>query len=175
MEYGYPILVTPGVASARSSPFSFTTIPMISTGLPVSEAPSLAITSSLSAICLTCFGETKLTASICLNPASINCLRYAAFVSVGIKSASPCQASLGHSTSFGRSAIGFCFLSAPLNKISRQQTNSEHRHEYGNPYAHPNVVELGRERAQPALSFEIDAAHPEIKSNPNWCCRHQRD
>src|SRR6266704_2878094 len=30
IEYGYPIVVTPGVASARSSPFSFTTIPMIS-------------------------------------------------------------------------------------------------------------------------------------------------
>src|SRR5437763_10339048 len=75
------MVVTPGVASARSSPFSLTTIPMISCGsfvAPAScrrfccseanedqEAPSLAITSSLSAICLTCFGETKLTASMC--------------------------------------------------------------------------------------------------------------
>src|SRR6266478_257203 len=30
IEYGYPIVVTPGVASARSSPLSFTTMPIIS-------------------------------------------------------------------------------------------------------------------------------------------------
>src|ERR1700736_3843195 len=110
------MVVTPGVASARSSPFSFTTMPMISGRLVGSascrlpfpwgrEALSLAITSSLSAICFTCFGETKLTASICLNPASNNSFRYSAFVSVGIKSVSPCQASLGHSISLAVSML----------------------------------------------------------------------
>src|ERR1700676_5268324 len=58
---------------------------------------NFSITSSLSAICFTCFGETKLTASMCLNPATTNSFRYSAFVSVGMKSGSPCHASLGHS------------------------------------------------------------------------------
>src|SRR6266403_898483 len=105
------MVLTPGVASARSSPFSFMTMPIISGRLvaPAScrlpsarrrEALSLAITSSLSAICLTCFGETKLTASMCLNPESTNSFRYSALYSVGIRSGSPCQASRGHSISF---------------------------------------------------------------------------
>src|SRR5712691_8448363 len=102
MEYGYPIVVTPGVASARLSPFSFTTMPIISgrSAPPGREELSFAITSSLSAICFTCFGETKLTASICLNPASTNSFKYSALYSVGMKSCNPCHASLGHSTSF---------------------------------------------------------------------------
>src|ERR1700736_1875145 len=79
---------------ARSAPFSFTTIPMISILLGGWSCPK---TSSLSAICFTCFGETKLTASMCLNPATTNSFRYSAFVSVGMKSGSPCHASLGHS------------------------------------------------------------------------------
>src|SRR5260370_12134477 len=102
------MVVTPGVASARSSPFSFTTMPMISgRSVPAERAElSSATTSSLSAICFTCLGETKLTASMCLNPASTNSFRYSAFVSVGMKSASPCHASLGHSISFTVSISG---------------------------------------------------------------------
>src|SRR6266704_3103071 len=117
------MVVTPGVASARSNPFSFTTIPMISGGSFVApacpeprrascrlrsdpicslsrEALNLDITSSLSAICLTCFGETKLTASMWRNPANTSSFRYSALYSVGICSGSPCHASLGHSMSF---------------------------------------------------------------------------
>src|SRR5258707_6202570 len=107
MEYGYPIVVTP-VASARSSPFSFTTIPIISGRSTPSgrESFSFAMTSSLSAICLTCLGETKLTASICLNPASTNSFRYSALESVGMKSVSPCHASRGHSIRFSVSISG---------------------------------------------------------------------
>src|SRR2546428_8858120 len=46
-------------------------MPMISGGsVPAGrEALSSFITSSLSAICFTCFGETKLTASMCRKPA----------------------------------------------------------------------------------------------------------
>src|SRR5215469_389997 len=96
------MVVTPGVASARSNPLSFTTIPMISGGSEFEgrEAHNFAITSSLSAICLTCFGDTKLTASMCLNPARTSSFRYSALYSVGMKSCSPCQASLGHSINF---------------------------------------------------------------------------
>src|SRR5712692_407388 len=102
IEYGYPIVVTPGVASARSNPFSFRTMPMISGGsIPEGrEALYFAITSSLSAICFTCFGETKLTASMCLNPASTSSFKYSALYSVGIRSGNPCQASRGHSINF---------------------------------------------------------------------------
>src|SRR6516164_5750988 len=93
------MVVTPGVAKARASPFSLTTIPMISGGSESEgrEPLNCAITSSLSAICLTCFGETKLTASICLNPARTSSFKYSVLYSVGMKSGSPCQASLGHS------------------------------------------------------------------------------
>src|SRR5260370_12720502 len=102
------MVATPGVASARSSPFSFTTMPMISGRSVTAERAELssATSSSLSAICFTCLGETKLTASMCLNPASTNSFRYSAFVSVGMKSASPCHASLGHSISFTVSISG---------------------------------------------------------------------
>ena len=67
IEYGYPSVVTPRVASARSTPLSFTTMPMISgSAVPAGrEALSASITASLSAICRTCCGETKLTASMC--------------------------------------------------------------------------------------------------------------
>src|SRR5712692_4142361 len=109
IEYGYPIVVTPGVASARSNPFSFRTMPMISGGsIPEGrEALYFAITSSLSAICFTCFGETKLTASMCLNPASTSSFKYSALYSVGICSGSPCHASRGHSISFTVSIIHY--------------------------------------------------------------------
>ena len=69
------------VAIARSAPFSFTTIPMISTP---GTGPSSRSTSSESAICGTAAGDTKLTASICRNPASTSRRRYAAFRSAGI-------------------------------------------------------------------------------------------
>src|SRR5713226_8189560 len=102
IEYGYPMVVTPCVASARSNPFSFTTIPIISgsSALGGREALSFVITFSLSAICFTCFGETKLTASICLNPARTSSFKYSALYSVGMRSGRPCQASRGHSTIF---------------------------------------------------------------------------
>src|SRR6266478_4767869 len=107
IEYGYPIVVTPGVASARSSPFSFTTIPIISGSFTPAgrEAFSFAITSSLSAICFTYFGETKLTASMCWNPASTSSFKYSALYSVGICSGNPCHASRGHSISLICSVI----------------------------------------------------------------------
>src|SRR4029077_20160340 len=70
------------------------------------EALNLAITSSLSAICFTCFGETKLTASMSLNPASTASFKYSALNSVGMKSGSPFHASRGHSMSFTVSILG---------------------------------------------------------------------
>src|SRR4029077_16754460 len=82
---------------ARSAPFSFTTMPMISTSLGGSSCSS---TFSLSAICGTAFGETKLAASMCLNPTPISARKYCAFTSVGISALSPCHASRGHSISF---------------------------------------------------------------------------
>src|SRR5437763_15507494 len=96
------MVVTPGVASARSNPFLLTAIPMISGGFTFGgrEAVNFVITSSLSAICLTCFGETKLTASMWRNPASASCLRYSALYSVGMNSCNPCHASRGHSITF---------------------------------------------------------------------------
>src|SRR6266436_8737045 len=114
IEYGYPMVVTPCVASARSNPFSFTTIPIISgsSALGGREAFSFAITSSLSAICFTCLGETKLTPSMCLNPASTSSLKYSALYSVGICSGNPCHASRGQSISFTVSMSGLqdsCF------------------------------------------------------------------
>src|SRR5437762_717018 len=75
----------------------FPTMPMISTS---SGALSCFSTFSLSAICGTALGETKLTASICLNPASISACKYCAFTSVGISLLRPCHASRGHSISF---------------------------------------------------------------------------
>jgi len=92
--------VTPGVARARSRPCEFTTIPIISGESPPGVFTRLkrSITASLSAICGTCFGETKLTASICRNPSEINRFRYCTFSCVGITLRKPCQASRGHST-----------------------------------------------------------------------------
>ena len=43
---------------------------------------NLAITSSLSAICLTCFGETKLTASMCLKPRPAAAFKYSTLIFV---------------------------------------------------------------------------------------------
>src|SRR6266436_2735895 len=102
MEYGYPSVVTPGVFKARSIPCSFTTIPMISGRSTPGGSPARNdfITSSLSAIWRTSFGETKLTASICLKPTAVSFRRYSTFNSVGMTSASPCHASRGHSTIF---------------------------------------------------------------------------
>src|SRR4029078_7671692 len=96
MEQGKPRVETDSVAMARSAPFSFTTIPMISTSSGTSICSN---TCSLSAICGTAFGETKLTASMCLNPAPINARRYRVFSSVGICRLRPCHASRGHSIS----------------------------------------------------------------------------
>src|SRR5208282_5559663 len=96
------MVLIPGSARARSSPLSFTTMPIISGGpLMCPSAPaSPRITSSLSAICGTCLGETKLTASMCRNPASISSRRYLNCVSVGIWFGNPCHASRGHSINF---------------------------------------------------------------------------
>src|SRR5215472_13326813 len=96
MEQGKPRVETACVAMARSAPFSFTTIPMISTSLGISICSS---TFSLSANCGMALGETKLTASMCLNPASIRARRYRVFSSVGICRLRPCHASRGHSIS----------------------------------------------------------------------------
>ncbi len=63
---------TAWVATARSAPFSFTTIPMISTS---SGGSSSFKTSSESAICGTAFGETNDTASMCLKPVLIRAFR----------------------------------------------------------------------------------------------------
>src|SRR5260370_42619906 len=83
-------------------------MPIISGGsmLAGREVFSFAITSSLSAICFTCFSETKLTASMCLKPASTSSFKYSALYSVGICSGNPCHASLGHSISFTFSMSG---------------------------------------------------------------------
>ena len=110
MEYGYPRVVTPGTARARSSPFSFTTMPMISgPSIPEGREPKNASsTASLSAIWRTCCGETKLTASICRNPAATSARKCAALTSVGITCGKPCHASRGHSTILTESAeLGF--------------------------------------------------------------------
>jgi len=71
------MVVTPGVASARSSPCAFTTMPIISGASPEGSRTLLSsfITASLSAICGTCLGETKLTASMCRNPSEIRRVR----------------------------------------------------------------------------------------------------
>src|SRR4029077_6807095 len=94
MEQGKPRVETARVAMARSAPFSFTTIPMISTSSGTSICSS---TFSLSAICGMALGETKLTASMCLNPASTRARKYRAFSSIGICRVRPCQAARGHS------------------------------------------------------------------------------
>src|SRR5258706_11828350 len=128
------MVVTPGVASARSNPFSFTTMPMISgDSTPAGrEALKSDITSSLSAICFTCFGETKLTASMCLNPASTSSFKYSALYSVGIMSGNPCHASRGHSISFICSII---FLSTPGDVIDEHK-NQGHQHDKDECQAH---------------------------------------
>src|SRR4029077_18654865 len=69
-------------------------MPMISTS---SGGSSCLRTSSESAICGIALGETKDTASICLNPAPINARRYWTFMAAGIWPLRPCQASRGHS------------------------------------------------------------------------------
>src|SRR5215469_5622521 len=116
------MVVTPGVAKARSSPFSLTTIPMISGGSESEgrEPQNRAITSSLSAICLTCLGETKLTASMCRKPASTSSFKYSALYSVEMNSCSPCQASRWHSISFVDSAM-FCMTDVVKQKYQRGQ------------------------------------------------------
>src|SRR6266478_2627916 len=136
------MVVTPGVAKARSSPLSFTTMPMISGGLAPAgrEALYFAITSSLSAICFTCFGETKLTASMCLNPASTSSFKYSALYSVGIRSGNPCHASRGHSISFICSVI---FLATPEDVIDEHK-NQGHKHDKDKCQAH--AAEIGRRR-----------------------------
>src|SRR5260370_14599291 len=140
------IVVTPGVASARSSPFSFTTMPMISGSCTPAgrEALSFAITSSLSAICFTCFGETKLTASICLNPASTSSFRYSALYSAGIISGSPCHASLGHS-------ISLTFSMGPQHKakeVDSQQLKLEKEKESSLVGLHSSSFHLFAQRVK---------------------------
>src|SRR5882724_5132276 len=86
------------------------------------EALSLAITSSESAICLTCFGETKLTASMWRKPATTSSFKYSAFSSVGMKSGKPCHASRGHSISLICSVIS----RTPLeNEVEQQEIESQ--------------------------------------------------
>src|SRR5581483_5566931 len=85
------------------------------------------ITSSLSAICFTCFGETKLTASMCRKPASTSCVKYSALYSVGMNSGSPCQASRGHSINFTGSSKAVSFFLR-----NRQLKKREGRKEKGN-------------------------------------------
>src|SRR2546423_2797175 len=75
---------------------------MISTPL---SGPSWPSTFSLSAICGTAFGETKLTASMCRKPAATSPRRYSTFRSVGIWRGKPCQASRGHSMSLTDSIV----------------------------------------------------------------------
>src|SRR5579864_4100451 len=96
-EYGNPSVCTASVAIARSAPFWFTTIPMISTS---SGGSSSLRTASESAICGMALGETNDTASICLNPAPISARRYCTLTAVGIWPFRPCQASRGHSMIF---------------------------------------------------------------------------
>src|SRR5437879_8629229 len=83
---------------------------------------SFAITSSLSAICFTCFGETKLIASTCLNPASTSSLRYSALYSVGISSGNPCQASRGHSISVTSLVILFSTFLEQYHEWERKES-----------------------------------------------------
>src|SRR5882724_8404674 len=117
-------------------------MPMISGGAMSAgrEALNLAITSSLSAICFTYFGETKLTASMCPNPASTSSFKYSALYSEGIMSGNPCHASRGHSTSFICSII---FLSTPGDVIDEHK-NQGHQHDKDECQAH--ATEIGRRR-----------------------------
>src|SRR5271170_6093091 len=62
-------------------------------------------TSSESAIWGTAAGETKDTASMCLNPALIKARKYSSLICAGICPRSPCHASRGHSTSLTDSGI----------------------------------------------------------------------
>src|SRR5215831_1322778 len=106
MEYGNPTVDTALVSIARCAPFSFTTMPMISTSSGGSRSFK---TSSESVICGTAFGETNDAASMCLNPALIKAFRYSTLMSAGICPFNPCQASRGHSTSLTE-ALGICHL-----------------------------------------------------------------
>jgi len=64
------MVATPGVASARSNPFSFTTIPIISGSSKPAGREAFKFRHHLFTVrhLLHVFGETKLTASRCLNP-----------------------------------------------------------------------------------------------------------
>src|SRR6476646_8110228 len=94
---------------ARSAPFWFTTIPMISTS---SGGSSSFKTASESAICGMALGETNDTASICLNHAPISARRYCTFTAEGIWPLRPCQASRGHSINLLSFDMGHreCFI-----------------------------------------------------------------
>src|ERR1700758_999433 len=118
------------MASARSRPCAFTTIPIISGASPegVFIALRRSITASLSAICGTCFGETKLTASMWRKPSEISRLRYCTFSSVGITWRNPCQASRGHFTMVTSSLISL-EPGAPvyMDGVPLQKDCGEHR------------------------------------------------
>src|SRR5260221_7450751 len=58
---------------------------------------------------------------MCLNPASTDSFRYSDLSSVGMKSASPCHASRGHSTSFTDSVIALAFVSCERYQRLRVQ------------------------------------------------------
>src|SRR6202042_1475716 len=102
---------------------------MISGEFPVGVFTSLnfCITASLSAICGTCLGETKLTASICSNPSAISRLRYCTFPSVGITAFKPCHASRGHSTIVTSFAI-FLEPGAPVDMKSIPEKKNRQHH-----------------------------------------------
>src|SRR6266404_1115718 len=154
MEYGYPSVVTPGVFKARSIPCSFTSIPMISGRSTPGGSPARNdfITSSLSAIWRTCFGETKLTASICFTPAAASLRRYWIFVSVGMISVRPCQASRGHSMIFT--------ISDKMNSFIVESQQSIVGYKFATPQIRTENSNMERhsERSEESL-FSADSAH----------------
>src|SRR5215467_7862217 len=145
-EYGNPSVCTASVAIARSAPFWFTTIPMISTS---SGGSSCFNTSSESAICGTALGETNETASICLNPAPISARRYCTFAVAGIWPLSPCQASRGHSMIFTS------LLAILITNPSRKTLFTAEARRHGVKYF-------------PYNSSTFEDRHIEIYDEPNW-------
>src|ERR1700761_4889121 len=144
IEYGNPNVVTRPVFTARSAPFAFTTIPMISTSSGGSVNSS---TASESAICGTAFSLTKLAASICRNPAAISVRRYSAFTSAGITLSSPCQASRGHSMIFTCSLI----QTSPRQVVDHQHPRNPNHGERPHPQHLPPCQRLLAEQLKNPL------------------------